>query len=367
MINLHNNIQSKNYHLIILLTVISVLLFTVNTSYASLNASAGGSHDHECDHPVNSNVENVNGCGGGCSGGGGLGGGGGDDVTGGDGTPSCSPFYVSCVSAANACGWVNYGRQDIACGGGCSARTPELPKFKDATLKPVEAGAACSAQDACGKVNSGGIMSCMGTCELQDITAVCSRENGAPDSFETALSWVIHSPWSATGSTSKTWPPKSSDKYVALKVFPPIVKKQTKAQVFLLLYGLDYCIVKGSNGDKWPSFGLNSSKQEYVTKHNSGKCPENVFPRNPFLATESASSTNEYKCPKENPKVNEDITFMANVSVTDTTPLDTETVYTVEKCFVMDHLGRVSEYIPDKTAGDVPSARVKVTPKFIEE
>ncbi len=352
-------------------TFILIFLFFVSITpftYAGLNATAGGAGDrNDCDHHVSSNVENVNGCGGGCGGsGGGMGGD--DDISGGGGgTPSCSPFYVDCVSEANACGYVNYGRRDIACGGGCSARKPELPEF---TIegKKVKAGGACDYTDACGNKVTDGVLSCSGLCLAKDVKAICEIPGDTVSSFSYVPGWEIFSPWGGGGSSENNWPPNLDDKYVAIHAFPNIVKKGDKSRIFLMLYGLDYCIVKGTNGDEWNTFGLNSDKQKYIKKqlHNK-KCKDN---KNLTLSISRGGNDKSdekiFKCPDEEPQLDKEIEFLANVAISETATLQSTVRYTVEKCFVMDHMGRVIEYQPDKENGDIPYATVKVTPKFIE-
>jgi len=319
---------------------------------------------------------------------------------GGKGIYSCFPRYIECYSDENICGWKNKGTKDISCGGSCSAQTPEDPKFNiNGTEKSV--GDSCTVLDSCGKTHTG-VVTCDGVCAVEKISATCARprqeDNNTPanntndpfSSLETLIySFADQGTGSNSGSGGSTWPPDDKEHSVAVYAIPPLVKDGTKAQLFVSLVGLDYCVLEGSNGDKWSAIGLADSKLDYI------KNKKQINDWNRFSSTckddekratakfggrfaQSASSEDsdseelaegelsEFKCPDPFPKKDSGVYDTANISFVKSSPLHTETKFTIKKCYVMDHNGKVAEYKPSVEDGDVVSAIVKVIPKFIE-
>lgn len=272
----------------------------------------------------------------------------GDDSWGGggigDGPYYCNPVYVSCVSAPNVCGWTNTGRQDIACGGTCSAITPADPVF---TINGEEkkAGETCIVTDECGNALTG-IVTCDGKCAVSD--TVCRNTpnpddtepgGGGPDYpgyIETIISFLVP-PWVENSINTRSALPDDKH-FVAIKAVPNLVRKGKPANIYVYMANLDYCIVEGSNNDKWLAYGLTKAKKEYLERLGIN-IPEDV---------------------------NNNIKGIGNIFYVQSSAIITETVFKVSKCYSIDHKGDKIEYIPSKENGNITEATVKVVPKFIE-
>ncbi len=391
--------------------------------------SSGGS-EQDCDRSGSTNAVDSHGnevglgCDS-CSGGDGGGGDGGSDGY------SCTPSYVSCYSEENICGWKNEGQIDISCGGSCSATQPEDPKFNiNGSYKSV--GDSCTVTDDCGNVYQG-YVTCEGRCLTKNINSTCilPGDETPPDmsnldKFDTVTTEINFNDLLTQKGLASVWPPDNESRAVALIAMPQIVKKFGKTRLYLALVGLDYCIVKGDNGDEWQSAGLSSVKYEYVKKLNK-KGSKNKFSRlfdeksNPgncdtqksakdtnsrigsslnrrsekrketiltqfvswvstsifgsrislasllgYNPTEEKAQNSIYSCPEESIELDENVKLVGSIAAFDSSELTTETIFTVEKCYSMDHNGKVFEYIPDPSSGDISRIKVKVAPRFKE-
>ncbi len=330
---------------------------------------------------------------GGCWGGADTGGDGGyGDGYGGYGGYHCISHYAPCESDANICGWKNYGTQDISCGGSCSAQKPQDPSFRiNGELKKV--GDSCYALDSCGHKITGGVVTCNAECSTKTQNVSCVNPSDNPSTYDNSgggfdandtiilrLPQNIISHWPLLANKDNF----AEKRYVALYAIPPLVKKDAKSSLVLMLYGLDYCQVEGDNGQVWNYFGLYSKKLKKgssisdlfkITRSNQKERPEcdseteeenNDKQTNTLSENDSDSSDLKFCKPKDELKAMPDENIFGDVSYYNTKKINTQTVYKVKKCFVVDHNGDIAEYIPNKDNGDKTQAVIKVVPKFIE-
>ncbi len=320
---------------------------------------------------------------GGLGGGGGYGGGGSFD------NDWCVPVYQTCYSEANMCGWKNKGKKDIACGGACSAKKPDDPSFTIGG-NTLTAGDVCYINDPCNSSKKiQGILSCEGVCIPSGIESICVKSGGDDTNYQfDSTSTYLSLPKS---ETVNSWLPKSgsiidgNSRHAYLKAFPNIVKQGKSTSLYLALYNLDYCIVTGDNGDKFEFFGLSDKKVKKTNYQNQeawlswfwGGSIKSVSANSKIGSwlsrilgndTEEGDKELNFKKPDTNLELKSYVYRLgnSNISFVHTSKLNTETKYSIEKCFVVNHKGEVAEYTPSSNSGDLIHATVKVLPIFQE-
>ncbi len=324
--------------LIAFLLIFSAVFVNYSTVY-SWGASNESDNDRDCLDDNPNTADNADGSCDEC----------GNGSWGGYDSSYCEPVMIGCFSQSNICGWSNEGKQDVSCGGSCSAMRPADPEFEiNGETKKV--GDSCIVRDSCGLEHQGTV-SCEGSCLSTDnINPLCALPDNPDttedesaghvvignDSFSTSISANLRLP----DNLNLTYPrdENNAEKYVAIYSMPPIVKQGQRAKLYLVLVGLDYCEVSADNADRWDYFGLKSEKLEYIKK----------------------------KSPDIELGLDDEIRNLSFLSSTYSSPIETETIFKVEKCYSLDHYGDASEYIPSAEEGDKPETRVKVTPRFQE-
>lgn len=372
------------YLLVIILVFLPFIFLNItNAGELADNISSGGGGYDDCD-PSTPEIET------GCNGGGCSSYGGGDDSWGSGGS-SCVPVYVSCQSEKNICGWYNVGTQDIACGGSCSAVKPADPQF-EINGRTFVAGQECEIPDPCDPTKViKGTMTCEGTCVVANATAnICDgKQNPNGDIFTQLLIPTIRN--LDIGNLSDLFNDNENErlKRVYLFAIPNIVKKGSGSTLYLMNYGVDYCVVKGDNDDKFLNFGLSQQKLNIINAENSQDEVETALLSPTWFSVQTQriggfweSFLSWFAQPEElTSDDNEEFTDpphdlvaqpdnlrlgYTNISFVKTSKLYTETKYTIEKCYIVNHLGKVKEYIPSKENGDKTEAIIKIAPKFRE-
>ncbi len=279
----------------------------------------------------------------------------------------CRPNYVTCYSSANICGWVNVGTEDVSCGGSCSASRPPDPVFTiNGAQKRV--GDTCYISDPCDSNKQlQGVVTCEGVCSVKTVNAACltpdnpdtpQDESENPNNNQiTDITDSVETQIISIDIPGNIYPPDSiDDHYVAIYAYPSLLRQGQRTNIYLLAVGLDYCKVKGSNGDVFNYMGVNKVKLDYI----NDACPGAKD------ANSESDELSNYTCQNQDIELNPNYVQAGPVTAAITSKLSAETEYTVVECYSVDHKGRVAKYIPSTSKGDKITVRVKIVPKFIE-